>query len=210
LNRSKRCEELANVLAEQKSRATDWELAQFVKYARRFRYLPISARKTFYSIAQSKTANRYVRQQAVLSIGWFRLSAEARVLSRVLFTEWDDEVRRSIVTCLFLLPSNDELDLILRASRDQAQKVSRMANYLLMLRKDSTLALATLRQFSNPNEVFFSENFWKLYQIRYNADRNVKQKFDKITSVSSAKLRGHFSRSHINILMPQKQHRPSP
>ena len=112
-----------------------------------------------------------------MTLGWLRLPGEVRQLARILFTDWDEEVRRAILTVMCLLPARDEDKLLRRASRDEAPKVSRMANYLLELRENATLALATLKQFTQPNEVFFCDNFWKLYQIKRNRDRNTRISF---------------------------------
>jgi hypothetical protein len=125
---------------------------------------------------------------------------EVRHLGRVLFTEWDEEVRRAILTVIFLLGPAEENSLLRMASRDQALKVSRMANYLLTLRENAALALASLKQFNQPNEVFFSDNFWKLYQIRCNPDRNTQDKLRQVLAKTATKLSGSFVRQHLREL----------
>jgi len=200
LDRPSQCRTLSRVLAAQKFRATDWEIAQFARCCRRLKHLPDLVRRTLSSLAQSKNSNWYVRQQAVLALGWLRLSREARQLARVLFTEWDEEVRRAILTVVFLLPSAEENALLRQASRDEAPKVSRMANYLLTLREDSTLALATLKQFTKPNEIFFCDNFWKLYQIKRNIDRNTQLSLARVLASTSIQLMGKFVRQHLRAL----------
>jgi len=200
LDRPGQCKSLAAMLAAQKSSATDWEVAQFARCCRRLKHLPELARRTLNSLAQSKNSNWYVRQQAVLALGWLRLTVEVRHLARILFTEWDEEVRRAILTVIFVLPAGDEDALLRKASRDEALKVSRMANYLLALRENATLALATLKQFTEPNEIFFSDNFWKLYQIKCNTERNVRTALRRILTKTSTKLSGKFARQHIRAL----------
>ena len=105
-----------------------------------------------------------MRQQAVLTLGWLCLSREVEALASILFSEWDEEVRRSILTVLFMMKPREEVKLLSAALRDDAPKVSRMANYLISLREDSTLAQAALKQFNEPNEVFFSDARCKLRQ----------------------------------------------
>jgi hypothetical protein len=102
---------------------------------------------------------------------------------------------------LFLLPKVEEDGLLHQACRDEAIKVSRMANYLLALREDANLALATLKQFTQPNEIFFSENFWKLYQIRHNPDANTRAKLQATLSKTALDLAGKYSREHIRSLL---------
>ena len=200
LDRPGQCKGLARILTAQRLRATDWEVAQFARCCRRLKHLPDLVRRTLNSLAQGKNSNWYVRQQAVLALGWLRLSGEVRHLARILFTEWDEEVRRSILTVMFLLPAAEEDALLRRASRDEAQKVSRMANYLLALREDATLALATLKQFTQPNEIFFCDNFWKLYQIKRNTDHNTQLALQRTLGTTSAELRGKFARLHLRAL----------
>src|ERR1039458_9255044 len=77
-----------------------------------------------------------------------------RRMAPVLDPTRDDEVRRAILTVLFLLPHDEERAALRRASRDLSPKVSRMANYLLHLRKDSLLAQQMLKQFHGPDESF--------------------------------------------------------
>jgi len=202
LDRPGQCRGLARILAAQKSRATDWEIAQFVRCCRRMKHLPSLAQRNLNSLAQSKNSNWFVRQQAVLSLGWLRLSGEVRQLCRILFSEWDEEVRRAILTVMFLLPRSEEDVLLRGASRDEAPKVSRMANYLLALREDATLALATLKQFTKPNEAFFCDNFWKLYQIKRNTDQNTQLALQRILGKTSADLVGQFVRKHLRALSP--------
>jgi hypothetical protein len=200
LNRPGQCKALARVLTTQRFRATDWEVAQFARCCRRMNHLPDLARRTLNSLAQSKSSNWYVRQQAVLALGWLGLSGEVRQLARILFTEWDEEVRRAILTVIFLLPSTEEDELLKQASRDETLKVSRMANYLLALRENPTLALATLKQFTKPNVVFFCDNFWKLYQIRRNTDKNTQSVLKRTLVDTSAELAGKFPRRHLRLL----------
>jgi len=75
-----------------------------------------------------------------------------------------------------------------------------MANYLLTIRENSGLALASLKQFNQPNEVFFCDNFWKLYQIRRNRDRNTQDKLRQVLTDTAAKLSGSFVRQHLREL----------
>ena len=164
------------------------------------KHFPRDLQRTLDSLAQSKSANWYVRQQAVLTIGWLRLTNEVRHLSRILFSEWDEEVRRAILPTLFLLPREEEDGLLHQACRDEAIKVSRMANYLLALRENPNLALATLKQFTQPNDIFFSENFWKLYQIRHNADANTRVKLQATLAKTALDLAGKYNRQHIKSL----------
>jgi hypothetical protein len=184
LVRRGQCRALIAMLGRQRSTATDWELAQFLRVARRMRYLPPEAPALFRSIAYSQSTNWFVRQRAILTIGWFCLSSEARVLGRVLSTEWDDEVRRAIVTVVFLLSPDEERQLLRRSSRDLATKVSRMSNYALRLRSDAQFAQASLKQFKQPNEVFFTDCFWRLYQIRWNKDNNTRHMLNRIIEES--------------------------
>jgi hypothetical protein len=200
LDRTGQCNSLIGFLKLQRSRATDWELAQFVRCCRRLRHLPPEARNLLSAIAQAKSSNWYVRQQAVLTLGWMGFRAEIRALTRVLFTEWEDEVRRAILTTLFLVSESDEKRLLIQASQDETLKVVRMANYLLALRRDANLALQALKQFRTPNEIFFSDNFWKLYQIRHNQDQNTRTAFVRVVSTTKAHLKGQFCRSHLRTL----------
>lgn len=202
LGRPGQCRAMTAMLSRQRNTSTDWELAQFLRVCRRMRHLHPSAAGVLRSIAHSKKANWFVRQQAILTIGWFRLASEARALARLLTTEWDDEVRRAIVTTLFLLPSNEEIQLLRRSSRDLALKVSRMSNYILRLRTDAALAQASLKQFKAPNQVFFADCFWRLYQIRWNKDRNTRKMLQKILDDSSKELQGKYVRLHIRNCQP--------
>lgn len=199
LDRPGQCKSLAKALSAQKWRATDWEVAQFVRCCRRMKHLPSEAVRTINSLAQSKNSNWYVRQQAILALGWLHCGAEVKRLTLILFTEWDEEVRRAILPAVFLLPMKEEDALLRRASRDETSKVSRMANYLLELRENATLALATLKQFAQPNEAFFCDNFWKLYQIKRNNDHNTQSKLQSVLS-KAASLPGQFSRWHLRAL----------
>jgi Reverse transcriptase (RNA-dependent DNA polymerase) len=183
LRRRGQCRALISMLVRQRPTATDWELAQFLRIARRMRHLPPAAPALFRSIAHSKSANWFVRQQAILTIGWFALSPEIRSLGKLLSTEWDDEVRRAIITVLFLLPQNDENQLLRRCSRDLAVKVSRMANYAIRLRRDAQFAKSSLKQFKEPNEVFFADCFWRLYQIRWNKETNTRKMLNRTSAV---------------------------
>lgn len=200
LDRPGQCRALGGTLAAARGRATDWEIAQFARSCRRLRHFPRGIERTLESLAQSKSANWYVRQQAVLTIGWLQLTTEVRHLADIVFSEWDEEVRRAILPVLFLLPKREEDKILQQASRDEAVKVSRMANYLLALRDNPGLALPALKQFTEPNEVFFSENFWKLYQIRHNADRNTRAKLDRVIEQTARELSGRFARAHIRRL----------
>ena len=200
LDRPGQCKGLAQILAAQKWRATDWEIAQFVRCCRRMKHLPGLAQRTLNSLAQSKNSNWYVRQQAVLALGWLRLPGEIRQLGRILFSDWDEEVRRAILTVTFLLPDTEGDVLVRRASRDEAPKVSRMANYLLALRENATLALAALKQFTEPNEIFFCDNFWKLYQIKRNTDHNTQLAFQRVLDKTSTVLLGKFAKQHLRAL----------
>jgi hypothetical protein len=110
LDRRGQCRALIAMLSRQRPTATDWELTQFLRVSRRMRHLPPVAAALFRSIAHSKSANWFVRQQAILTIGWFCLASEARALGRLLSMEWDDEVQRAIITVLFLLPPKEETD----------------------------------------------------------------------------------------------------
>lgn len=184
----------------QRERATDWELAQFGRCCRRVRHFPRGLDRTLESLAQSKSANWYVRQQAILTIGWLRLTNEARHLARILFSEWDEEVRRAILPILFLLPTAEENELLHQASRDEAIKVSRMANYLLALREGPTLAIPALKQFTQPNEAFFSDNYWKLYQIRHNPDANTRGKLQAVITRTALDLTGKYNKQHVRSL----------
>lgn len=197
LDRRRQCRALISMLVRQKPTATDWELAQFLRISRRMRYLPPEAPGVFRSVAHSKSANWFVRQQAVLTIAWFGLSPEARSLAKLLSTEWDDEVRRAIVTILFLLPQNDETQLLRRCSRDLAVKVSRMSNYAIRLRGDAQFAKSSLKQFKEPNEVFFTDCFWRLYQIRWNKESNTKRMLNRVVDKSLVRLSGKYARFHL-------------
>ena len=188
------------MLAAQRWRATDWEVAQFVRCCRRMKHLPGIAARTLNSIAQSKSTNWYVRQQAVLTMGWFRLPRQITLLSRILFTEWDEEVRRAILTAIFMLSTRDENLLLRRATRDEAPKVSRMANYLLALREDAALAQASLKQFGQPNEIFFCDNFWKLYQIKRNSDTGTQNAFHRVLAKTTKELPSGPARKHLRAL----------
>lgn len=202
LDRRGQCRALIAMLRQQRPTATDWELAQFLRSARRMRYLPPGALALFRSIAHSKSANWFVRQQAILTIAWFRLSTEARALGRLLSTEWDDEVRRAIVTVLFLLPPIEEKQLLRRSSRDLAVKVSRMSNYALRLRSDAQFGRASLKQFKQPNEVFFADCFWRLYQVRWNKDKNTRRMLDRIVDESLGVL-SKYAKIHLRNCRPR-------
>lgn len=206
LDRPGQCNSLGRAVAALRGRATDWELSQFVRCCRRLKHLPKGLHRTLESLAQSKSENWYVRQQAVLTIGWLRLTNESRHLARVLFSEWEEEVRRAILTILFLLPKADEDKLLHQAARDEAIKVSRMANYLLALRSDVTLALAALKQFTQPNEIFFSENFWKLYQISLNPDANTQTKLGTVLTNSASDLVGKYNKQHLAALFSRERY----
>jgi hypothetical protein len=169
------------------------------------KHLSINLVGTLNSLAQSKNTNWYVRQQAILTLGWFSLSREIRQLSAILFTEWDEEVRRAILPVLCLLPPSEENLLVSRASRDESPKVSRMANFLLTLRDDATLAQASLKQFIKPNEIFFCDNFWKLYQIKRNPERNTRDMLERIRNKSSVELPGRFARGHLRNCLIQSR-----
>lgn len=203
LDRRGQCKALIAVLDRQRQTATDWELAQFLRVSRRMRYLPPPAAGLLRSIAQSKSANWFVRQQAILTIGWFCLFTEVRALGRLLATEWDDEVRRAIITVLFLLPPAEENQLLRRSSRDLSVKVSRMSNYALRLRTDAQFAQASMKQFKQPNEVFFTDCFWRLYHIRWNKDRNTRRMLDKILDDSFGELSGTRLRLHLQNCRPR-------
>lgn len=200
LDRPGQCKAVVAMLSRQRGKATDWETAQFLRTCRRMRHLPPEIPSRLNSLAQAKGSNWYVRQQAILTISWLRLISETRQLCALISTEWDDEVRRAIVAIAFLLGTPREDELLKRASRDQSAKVSRMANYLLELRDNSELAKATLKQFRQPDEVFFCDNFWKLYQIRWNDEPNTANMFQRILERSQSRLRGRFVREHIQGL----------
>jgi hypothetical protein len=70
----------------------------------------------------------------------------------------------------------------------------------LALREDATLALATLKQFTQPNEIFFCGNFWKLYQIKRNPDHNTQLALQRVLGTTSAELRGKFVGLHLRAL----------
>ncbi len=202
LDRPGQCKAMIAMLSRQRKTATDWEIAQFLRVCRRMRHIPAGGAGVFRSIAHSKNANWFVRQQAILTIGWFRLASEARALARLLATEWDDEVRRAIVAILFLLAPKEESQLLRRSSRDLAVKVSRMSNYILRLRTDAALAQSSLRQFKEPNEVFFADCFWRLYQTKWNKDHNTSQMQQRILDDSLQKLHGKYVRLHIRNCQP--------
>jgi hypothetical protein len=200
MHRRGQCSAVTAMLNLQRRAATDWEIVQFIRFLRHMRSLPIEAVNVLRFLSQSKTANWYVRQQAILTIGWFCLSSEARALSQKLNTEWDDEVRRAILTILFLLPHDDERKLLRQASRELSPKVSRMANFLLELRRNPVLAQQMLKQFYGPNDVFFADNFWKLYQLRWVRDTNTKQAADRVLTRSKATLTSNYQRRHLKAL----------
>jgi hypothetical protein len=202
LNRPGQCRAVVAMLSRQRKAATDWEIAQFLRVCRRMGHVPSNAAGVFRSLAHSKNANWFVRQQAILTIGWIQLASEARRLAHLLTTEWDDEVRRAIVAILFLLPSKEENLLLRRSSRDLAVKVSRMSNYILRLRTDAPLAQASLKQFKEPNEVFFADCFWRLYQVRWNKDHNTRKMLQKVLDDSLQKLPGRYIRLHIRNCQP--------
>jgi hypothetical protein len=166
-------------------------------------YLPPLANGLFRSIAHSKNANWFVRQQAILTIGWFCLASEARALGRLLATEWDDEVRRAIIAVLFLLAPMEEKQVLRRSSRDLAVKVSRMSNYALRLRSDAQFAQAAMKQFKQPNEVFFADCFWRLYQIRWNKDPNTKRMLNRILDDGIHELSSKYAKSHLRSCRPR-------
>jgi len=201
LDRPGQCQSVSTMLERQRRTATDWELAQFLRVFRRMKHLPSDGAAVLRFFSHSKTANWYVRQQAILAIGWFSLKAEAQGLARILDTEWDDEVRRSILTILFLLPHDEERRIIRRAARDLSPKVSRMANFLLQLRKDPLIAQQMLKQFYGPNEQFFGDNFWKLYQVRWVRDAATKQMAAKSLQRSRPVLVGYFAKKHLRALV---------
>jgi len=203
LDRRGQCRALIAILSRQRPTATDWELAQFLRMSRRMRYLPPVAIALFRSIAHSKSANWFVRQQAILTIGWFCLASEARALGRLLSTEWDDEVRRAIITVLFLLPPKEENQLLRRSSRDLAVKVSRMSNYTLRLRTDPQFAQASMKQFKQPNEVFFTDCFWRLYQIRWNKEGNTRRMLNRIVDRSLHELPSKYAKIHCDNSRPR-------
>jgi Reverse transcriptase (RNA-dependent DNA polymerase) len=200
LDRPGQCKSALKLLERQRKTATDWELAQFLRTFRRMNYLPPDAKTTLRFLSQSKALNWYVRQQAVLTIGWFCLTTEAYRLSGILDTEWDDEVRRAILTILFLLPHEEERKAIRRAARDLSPKVSRMANFLLQLRRDTSIARPMLKQFYGPNEVFFGDNFWKLYQVRWVRDETTRAMAARSIERSLPILTGHFAKIHLRAL----------
>ena len=200
LTRRGQCNSVTTMFERQLKPATDWECAQFLKATRRMKWLPNNLRARLIALCQSRTTNWYVRQQAILNISWFCLDAEAKTLGEMLDSEWDDEVRRAILTTLFLLPHDEERAIIRRASRDLSPKVSRMANFLLRLRRDSSLAQQTLKQFYGPNEVFFCDNFWKLHQIRWVRDKDTLKVCSRVMKRSLGVLTGPFARKHLNAL----------
>jgi len=104
------------------------------------------------------------------------------------------------LTVLFALPRAEEDDLLKRASLDEAPKVARMARYLLQLRANVTLARHALKQFRQPNEIFFCENFWKLYQIRKNADQGTQNVFQDVITKTGDELTGQFVRRHVRAI----------
>ena len=203
LDRRGQCRALMVMLNRQRQTATDWELAQFLRVSRRMSYLPPLANGLFRSIAHSKNANWFVRQQAILTIGWFCLASEARALGRLLATEWDDEVRRAIIAVLFLLSPMEEKQVLRRSSRDLAVKVSRMSNYALRLRSDAQFAQAAMKQFKQPNEVFFADCFWRLYQIRWNKDHNTKRMLNRILDDGIHELSSKYAKSHLRSCRPR-------
>ena len=200
LERPGQCRAIVSMLSRQRRRATDWEVAQFLRSFRQMNSFPAETPALLRTMAHSKTTNWYVRQQAILTIGWFRMIPEARSLSRILDTEWDDEVRRGILTILFLLSRDEERELLSRASRDLSPKVSRMANYLLQLRADRSLAEMSLRQFKEPNDIFFCDSFWRLYQIRWNEQQRVREMASGVLTKSREHLRGRFAKIHARTL----------
>ena len=197
LGRPGQCRALITMLKRQRHIATDWELAQFLRVSRRMRHLPTEAVGVFRSITHSISANWLVRQQAILTIGWFHLKSEARALGRLLDSEWDDEVRRAIITVLFLLDTQTEKQLLIRSSRDLATKVARMSNYSLKLRVDPQLAQSSLKQFKNPNEVFFADSFWRLYQIRWNTEKNTRLLLLKVLELGLKEFQGRYLKLHL-------------
>lgn len=203
LDRPGQCKALIAMLRRQRPTATDWELAQFLRVSRRMRHLPPGATALFRSIAYSKSANWFIRQQAILTIGWFCLSSEAGTLGRLISTEWDDEVRRAIITVAFLLPQREENQLLRRSSRDLCIKVSRMSNYALRLRTDAHFAQASMKQFKQPNEVFFADCFWRLYQVRWNRENNTRRMLDRTIDISLRELPGKYAKLHLRNCRPR-------
>jgi hypothetical protein len=201
MHRRGQCTAVTTMLDLQRRAATDWEVVQFVRFLRRMRSLPAPARNVLRFLSQSKNVNWYVRQQAILTIGWFSLAPEATALSKMLSTEWDDEVRRSILTILFLLPHDEERKLLRQSSRDLSPKVSRMGNFLRELRRNSTLAVQMLKQFYGPNEVFLADNFWKLYQLRWVREATTKQAANRVLLRSKSKLNSKIQQKHLNALV---------
>ena len=150
-------------------------------------------------MAHLKSENWYVRQQAILSIGWFHLAPEANGLLKVLFTEWDEEVRRSIATLSFMSP-NTEVVVLEQVARDLSPKVSRMGNFLLRLREDHDLARFNLKKFREPNKVFFVDGYWRLYQIARNPDNGVQRQLADIITRTDSQPWGQFAKRHIRAL----------
>jgi hypothetical protein len=90
--------------------------------------------------------------------------------------------------------------MIRRAARDLSPKVSRMANFLRNLRRDPAVAQPMLKQFYGPNEAFFADNFWKLYQVRWVPEAGTKEMAKKTLERSQSLLRGRFARRHFGAL----------
>lgn len=200
LGRRGQCNSVAKMFEHQFKTATDWESAQFLRVFRRMTCMPDDFSNRLLVLCRSQRTNWYVRQQAILNVGWFWLEAEAKQLAEILDSEWDDEVRRAVLTVLFLLPHDEERSILRRASRDLSPKVSRMANFILRLRKDSSLAQQTLKQFYGPNEVFFGDNFWKLHQVRWVRDVNTRKVCSKVLARSRDILTSPLARKHLRAL----------
>lgn len=192
--------DLLEILDRRRDVATDWELAMMLRTFRRARILPPGAGSILLELATRKSRNWYVRQQAICCIGWFRLERQARTLIAACDREWDDEVRRSIVTLSFLLDVGVERNWLAECARDLSQPVSRMANFLLALRSDAALASEHIKRFSSPNEIFMVDNAWRLYHSRLNQEPGVQARFARALQRLETLAANPHVRAHIEVL----------
>ena len=75
-----------------------------------------------------------------------------------------------------------------------------MANFLLQLRENAALANEVLKQFAKPNETFFCDNFWKLYQVRWNPNKNTIAKLKMVLESTKKDLPSRLILTHVREL----------
>lgn len=119
----------------------------------------------------------YVRTQAITTLFYLGVNlVRTNQVKKLLYQSNHRFIRRQALILIPLCFSPKEtIDWLNSVAKDLNTTVSRMANFLLALICSKDFAINHLKKFKGLNNIFLTDQLWRLYFIALNRDENVQK-----------------------------------